>query len=72
MTHNRTGTQLAVDDTYQNPVEVRLVKKRSDSIERSAWEEESFRNERPSKCELRLCARWGVVRVLLKQISWMI
>ena len=41
--------QCDCDDTHQNSVEIRPVKKRSDSIERSTWEEEWFRNERPGK-----------------------
>ena len=49
------------DDTHQNPVDVRPVKNRSDSVERSTWKEEWFRNERPSKRQLRLCAEGGVV-----------
>ena len=43
------GVLQQCDDTHQNPIEVRPVKKRSGSVERSTWEEEWFRNERPSK-----------------------
>ena len=59
------ASAVQCDDKHQNLVEVRPVKKRSDNVERNKRKEEWVRNEGPIKCELRLRARGGVVRVLL-------